>query len=93
MLRCIPGLELKELAESNWCCGSAGIYNIVQPETADQLLQRKLDHIEASKATIVATGNPGCLLQIQNGAKDRGLSLRIVHPITLLAEAYRRESL
>ncbi len=93
MLRCIPGLELKELAESNWCCGSAGIYNIVQPETADHLLQRKLDHIEASKATIVATGNPGCLLQIQNGAKDRGLSLRIVHPITLLAEAYRRESL
>ena len=93
MLRCIPGLELKELAESNWCCGSAGIYNIVQPETADQLLQRKLDHIEASKATIVATGNPGCLLQIQNGAKDRGLPLRIVHPITLLAEAYRRESL
>jgi len=91
ILRSIPGLTLVELTESSWCCGSAGIYNIVQPDTAEELLQRKLDHIEKSKATVVATGNPGCLLQIQNGARERGLPLRIVHPITLLAEAYRRE--
>jgi glycolate oxidase iron-sulfur subunit len=81
---------LVELPESSWCCGSAGIYNIVQPEMANELLQRKIKHIESTGATIVATGNPGCLLQIINGAVQKGLDLRVVHPITLLAEAYRR---
>jgi glycolate oxidase iron-sulfur subunit len=91
LLRCIPGLELEELPEASWCCGSAGIYNIVQPEMAGQLLQRKLAHIRATRATIVATGNPGCLLQLISGASQQGLDLRIVHPVTLLAEAYRSE--
>jgi glycolate oxidase iron-sulfur subunit len=90
LLRCIPNLRLVELAESTWCCGSAGIYNLIQPEMAGELLERKLKHIERTGAKVVATGNPGCLLQIINGAKRRGLSLRVVHPITLLAEAYRR---
>lgn len=90
ILRAIPNLKLVELPESLWCCGSAGIYNIVQPEMADQLLQRKLDNIQSTGATIVANGNPGCLLQLVNGAKQRGLPLRVAHPITLLAEAYRR---
>jgi glycolate oxidase iron-sulfur subunit len=89
VLKAIPKLKLVEMAESTWCCGSAGIYNIVQPEMAGQLLERKLDHIVVAGAHTVATGNPGCLLQIQNGARQRGLPLRIVHPITLLAEAYR----
>ncbi|MBT5928068.1 MAG: (Fe-S)-binding protein [Verrucomicrobia bacterium] len=92
IIQSIPGLTLHELQESTWCCGSAGVYNIVQPETADVLLQRKLDHVETTNASILATGNPGCLLQILNGAKERGLSLEIKHPITLLAEAYRNES-
>jgi len=92
ILRAIPGLRLVELPEASWCCGSAGIYNIVQPEMADQLLKRKLQHIKATGANIVATGNPGCLLQIINGAKREGLQLRVVHPITLLAEAYRDEA-
>ena len=91
LLRAIPNLKLVELPESAWCCGSAGIYNLVQPEMADQLLQRKLTHIQSTGATIVATGNPGCLLQLINGAKLRGMTLRIAHPITLLAEAYRAE--
>jgi Fe-S oxidoreductase len=91
LLRSIPGLKLVELPEANWCCGSAGVYNLVQPEMANQLLERKLDHIESTGATTVATGNPGCLLQLVNGARRRELSLRIVHPITLLAEAYRNE--
>lgn len=89
LLKAIPGLKLVELPESTWCCGSAGIYNIIQPEMAGQLLERKLDHIETTGAHTVATGNPGCLLQIQNGAKQRGTPLRVVHPISLLAEAYR----
>lgn len=90
ILRLIPGLKLVELAESNWCCGSAGIYNLTQPEMAGQLLERKMNHVIASRATVVATGNPGCLLQLVTGCRQRGVELRVVHPITLLAEAYRR---
>jgi glycolate oxidase iron-sulfur subunit len=91
LLSAIPNLRLVDLAESSWCCGSAGIYNIVQPEMANELLQRKLKHIRATGAEVVATGNPGCLLQIINGAAAEGLKLRVVHPITLLAEAYRAD--
>ncbi len=90
MLKAIPGLKLVELTEANWCCGSAGIYNLTQPEMAGQLLERKVDHILTTGAAIVATGNPGCLLQVVNGLKARGVGIRVVHPVTLLAEAYRR---
>jgi glycolate oxidase iron-sulfur subunit len=90
LLGLIPNLKLVELPESLWCCGSAGIYNIVQPEMANQLLDRKLKHIKSTGASIVANGNPGCLLQLINGAKHQGLNVRVAHPITLLAEAYRR---
>src|SRR5437762_1602720 len=91
LLRAIPNLRLVELPESTWCCGSAGIYNLIQPEMAGQLLDRKIKHIKSTSAEVVATGNPGCLLQIINGAARDGLKLRVVHPVTLLAEAYRRE--
>lgn len=91
LLRAIPNLKLVELPESSWCCGSAGIYNIVQPEMAGKLLDRKLAHIKSTGALTVATGNPGCLLQLINGARAQGMPLRVVHPITLLAEAYRKE--
>jgi glycolate oxidase iron-sulfur subunit len=91
LLGAIPNLKLVELPESSWCCGSAGIYNLIQPEMANELLERKLDFIRSTGANTVATGNPGCLLQIVNGARQRGMPLRVVHPITLLAEAYRRE--
>ena len=90
LLRAIPGVRLVELPEASWCCGSAGIYNLTQPEMAGQLLQRKVDHIVTTRAQVVATGNPGCLLQLINGCRDRGLELRVAHPVTLLAEAYRR---
>jgi glycolate oxidase iron-sulfur subunit len=90
LLKAIPNLKLVELPESAWCCGSAGIYNLIQPEMANELLERKLKHIRSTGANIVATGNPGCLLQLVNGARQQGLNLRIAHPVTLLAEAYRR---
>jgi len=89
LLRAIPGVKLVELPESNWCCGSAGIYNLTQPEMAGQLLDRKMKHIRATRCEVVATGNPGCLLQLVNGAAQEGMKLRVVHPVTLLAEAYR----
>jgi len=91
LLRAIPNLQLVELPESTWCCGSAGIYNLIQPEMAADLLERKLAHVRSTGAQVVATGNPGCLLQISNGVNAQNLPLRVVHPITLLAEAYRRE--
>lgn len=90
LLRAIPGLECTELPEANWCCGSAGIYNLTQPEMAGQLLERKVAHIRSTRAAIVATANPGCMLQVINGCRDAGLEVRVAHPVTLLAEAYRR---
>jgi len=90
LLRAIPNLKLVELPEATWCCGSAGIYNITQPEMASQLLDRKMRNIQSTGATMVATANTGCQLQLVNGAKWHGLPVRVVHPMTLLAEAYRR---
>jgi len=91
ILNAIAGVELVELAEADWCCGSAGIYNITQPETSMQLLDRKMGHIAATGAQIVATGNPGCCIQIEHGGQRSGIELEVVHPISLLADAYRAE--
>jgi glycolate oxidase iron-sulfur subunit len=90
ILHSIPNLELIELPESDWCCGSAGIYNIIQPVMANKLLERKINNILKTGASIVANGNSGCMLQLINGFKERNLPIRTVHPISLLAEAYRQ---
>jgi glycolate oxidase iron-sulfur subunit len=90
VLKAIPGLELVELPESTWCCGSAGIYNITQPEMSQQLLDRKLEHIDETRASIVAMANPGCLVQVESGIRISGREVKARHPISLLAEAYRR---
>jgi glycolate oxidase iron-sulfur subunit len=79
------------LTESTWCCGSAGIYNITQPEMAAKLQERKLGHVAATGASIVATANPGCLLQLETGARKFSTPVAVRHPISLLAEAYRSE--
>ncbi len=89
ILAALPGYEWVELTRATHCCGSAGIYNITQPEQAGKLQQEKVGNIEKTGASIVATANPGCLLQIQNGA---GKGLRVCHPVSLLAEAYRAEA-
>jgi glycolate oxidase iron-sulfur subunit len=91
IVRAIPGLELKECAEATWCCGSAGIYSITQPETAAWLLKRKLKHLNATKAEMIVTGNPGCSLQLQNGLKQQNRKTSVMHPIVLLANAYAEE--
>jgi glycolate oxidase iron-sulfur subunit len=85
LLRAIPGLRLVDLVDSDLCCGSAGVYNLMQPEIASQLLERKLDRIAATGAEVVATGNPGCILQIRKGLAARGLRVRVHHPVELLA--------
>ncbi|MFM8658135.1 MAG: (Fe-S)-binding protein [Chthoniobacterales bacterium] len=92
ILRAIPGVELTELPESNWCCGSAGVYNITQPATAAVLQERKVANIKATGAPIVATCNPGCHLQLVNGLKQVASPVRVTQPVSLLAAAYRAES-
>ena len=89
VLQAIPGLELVELTESEWCCGSAGIYNITQPELSQEILERKMAHLAETHADIVATGNPGCLLQLQLGIQKHGLPMKAMHPVNLLDCAYR----
>jgi glycolate oxidase iron-sulfur subunit len=88
LLRSIPGLELLEVPESDWCCGSAGIYNLVHPELSSQILERKMKHLTAVNPDVITTGNPGCLIQIGRGARQHGLSAAVVHPIELLYGAY-----
>ena len=83
----IPGLRLVELGDSELCCGSAGVYNLLEPDLARELLDRKLTRIAESGARVVAAANPGCLLQIARGCRERGLDVAIVHPVELLARA------
>ena len=96
ILRALPGVKLRECTESQWCCGSAGIYNITQPETAARLQARKVGHVLATGAHIVATANPGCHLQLANGlAQHAGNpaapAIEVTHPVVLLARAYAAE--
>jgi len=93
LLKLIPGLQVIELPESSWCCGSAGIYNITQPEQSAKLLARKLNNLAATQAPVVATSNPGCHLQLQNGltAHPAHPCQTITQPVSLLARAYRAE--
>jgi glycolate oxidase iron-sulfur subunit len=80
----IPGLRLVELTESDLCCGSAGTYNMLQPEMANRLLARKVDRIRQADTDFVAAGNIGCLLQIQLGLQEAGARTRAIHPVELL---------
>ncbi len=89
LLQAIPGMKMVALKEADWCCGSAGIYNITNQDMASQLLERKMGNIIASGATVIATGNPGCMMQIAMGVRERGLEMNVVHPVQLLDEAYR----
>ncbi|MGZ3625959.1 MAG: (Fe-S)-binding protein [Ktedonobacteraceae bacterium] len=89
LLRTIPGLNIVNLKESDWCCGSAGIYNITNQEMSSQLLERKMNNILASGTNIVITGNPGCMMQIALGAQQKGYELSVMHPVQLLDESYQ----
>jgi glycolate oxidase iron-sulfur subunit len=89
MLQAIPGLELLTPPESEICCGSAGIYNLVQPEPAAQLGARKARHIAALSPDLIATGNPGCTLQIAAAARGFGYNWPIFHPIQLVDASIR----
>jgi glycolate oxidase iron-sulfur subunit len=93
LLRKVPGLELRDLPESELCCGAAGTYNLTEPEMAQRLASRKLDNILSAGARVVITANAGCLMQIAAEARRRGEPLKIVHPMDLLDRSYRGEGL
>jgi glycolate oxidase iron-sulfur subunit len=88
VLAAIPGLELVPLHDSDQCCGSAGIYNLIEPDTSDAVLEPKLANIRAAGAPFVATGNPGCLMQIGAGLIRAEMSARSIHPVDLLDASY-----
>lgn len=88
LLQMIPGLELVELPEADWCCGSAGSQLITHYKTSLKVLERKLDHIEATGAKYTASGCPGCQMQLNVGVKRRRLAMQVVHPVELLERAY-----
>lgn len=92
LMQQIPGLELKEIPEASICCGSAGIYNLVQPEAAQELGDRKAAFISALQPDVIATGNPGCILQIQSALRRRGANIPVLHTIELLDASIRGAS-
>jgi glycolate oxidase iron-sulfur subunit len=88
LLGLIDGLEYLELPEADWCCGSAGSQLITHYETSLQVMDRKLDNMVSTGAQVVASGCPGCQMQLLTGIRRRGLAVRVAHPVALLDEAY-----
>jgi len=84
----IEGLELVGHADAESCCGAAGTYNLLNPVMSAEVLRPKLDALEAAAPDWIASGNPGCLLQLRAGVEERGLGARVVHPVELLDYAY-----
>jgi glycolate oxidase iron-sulfur subunit len=91
VLAAIPGLKLVPLSDSDQCCGAAGIYNLLEPKTSAAVLAPKLERIKATGASLVATGNPGCLMQIGAGLTQSGSDARSVHPVDLLDASYGKK--
>ncbi|MEN9217538.1 MAG: heterodisulfide reductase-related iron-sulfur binding cluster, partial [Gloeomargarita sp. DG_2_bins_126] len=90
LLRRIPGLELREPLDAALCCGSAGVYNFLQPDTAAELGRQKVNHLLNTGAQVIASANIGCTIQIQHYLREQGASVPVYHPVQLLDRAIRR---
>jgi glycolate oxidase iron-sulfur subunit len=88
LLKRVPGVELVDLPNADWCCGSAGVYNLTHASMANAQLAGKLDAIEQSAAEVVVASNPGCLLHMARGARARGMKARMAHLVEVLGAAY-----
>ena len=88
LLRALPGVTLVDVPDSDWCCGSAGVYNLTHPQLADAQLEGKLDRVERVTPDVVIASNPGCLLHMRRGARERGMDVRFAHLLDVLGEAY-----
>ena len=86
ILKSIPGANYSELEEASWCCGSAGIYNIVHYNDSMKILERKMENIRKTNAKVVLTGNPGCLAQLRYGAKRFNVNVEVMHPVSLIKQ-------
>ncbi len=93
VLRAVPNLDLRETPDSAQCCGSAGLYSLVQPELSRTVLQAKLARLRDDPPDVLATGNPGCLMQLGAGVRAAGLPVQVRHPVELLDESYARAGL
>ena len=91
LLEAVPGLTFREMPLSDLCCGSAGIYNVVQSGMSMQILEKKMENVNRTGADVIATANPGCILQLRAGASLHGKGQRVVHVIELLDEAYQAD--
>lgn len=89
LLEAIPGVRVLPHEDPTSCCGAAGIYNLTHPRMSAAVLDRKLDALAAVDPDVIASGNPGCLMQLRRGVAARGLRARVVHPVELLDESYR----
>jgi glycolate oxidase iron-sulfur subunit len=87
LLAAIPGLELVEIADGDQCCGSAGVYNVLEPEAAAEIGARKAANVMATGADVLASANPGCTLQIRSILADKNVAMLAAHPIELLDAA------
>ncbi len=90
LLAAIAGVNVVPLGEADWCCGSAGIYNVTQPDLSRKLLHRKMEHVRAADPDILVTANPGCLMQLEAGVRASGMRTEVLHLIDLLDRAYSR---
>jgi glycolate oxidase iron-sulfur subunit len=88
LIRALPGVELVEMAHPDICCGSAGIYNAVEPEMSKRILDEKLDDLLATGADVVVTANPGCQLQLAAGVRERRAKMPVRHLAELISDAY-----
>jgi Fe-S oxidoreductase len=91
VLAAIPGLELVEMKDSAHCCGAGGAYNMLQPKLSERVLAAKMENVADTRADVVATANPGCMLQLGKGLRERSLGGRVCHVVDLLDEAYQKE--
>jgi glycolate oxidase iron-sulfur subunit len=90
LLQAIPGLQFREMPLSDICCGSAGIYNVLHTDLSMDILESKMSNVKLANAQIIATANPGCMLQLEAGVRRWGHGERVAHVIELLDEAYRK---
>ena len=89
LLEAVPGLQFREMPMADLCCGSAGTYNVVQNEMATQILEKKMAYVKSTEASLIATANPGCMLQLRAGVKLFGSDQKVAHVVEVLDEAYR----
>ena len=85
----IPGLEIVEIPDGDRCCGAAGLYNVLEPEMSGRLMREKAEAVVSTGASVVASGNPGCTMQLLAGFRELGADVSVVHPVELLDAATR----